>query len=123
MAEFPSWQQGLRRSFPPLTGALQTDVAVFGGGLTGVTTALFLQEQGLRTVLIEADILGHGASFGCAGLLTCHGLPGYRQAAEAIGQDAARAFALLMQESVRGVANLVRRLCISCALTETSVYA
>ena len=39
---------------PPLTGAHTFDVAVVGGGITGLTTALFLKRRGLNVVVLEA---------------------------------------------------------------------
>ena len=37
-------------------------MAVIGGGIVGVTTALALHEAGARVVLIEADRIGHGVT-------------------------------------------------------------
>lgn len=42
-------------SYPPLNDDISTDVLVIGGGITGITTAFELQNEGLRTVLIESD--------------------------------------------------------------------
>ena len=49
---------------PPLVGPLQADVAIVGGGFTGLWTALALKarDPGLSVALIEADICGSGAS-------------------------------------------------------------
>src|ERR1700678_2621588 len=47
---------------PPLDGDVRTDVAVVGGGITGLSTALHLAEQGAGVVLLEADEPGWGAS-------------------------------------------------------------
>jgi len=48
----------------PLTGDATADVAVVGGGYTGLWTALALREQApdLRITLLEAEICGHGPS-------------------------------------------------------------
>jgi len=40
--------------YPPLPGDLTVDVAVIGGGIAGLTTALLLKRQGARVALIEA---------------------------------------------------------------------
>ncbi len=45
-----------------LDGHVQTDVAVVGGGITGLSTALHLAEQGVGVVLLEAEEPGWGAS-------------------------------------------------------------
>jgi glycine/D-amino acid oxidase-like deaminating enzyme/nitrite reductase/ring-hydroxylating ferredoxin subunit len=47
---------------PPLAGELTVDVAVVGGGVAGLTTALLLKDAGLRVAVIEADRIAHGAS-------------------------------------------------------------
>lgn len=49
---------------PPLAGRLSVDVAVVGGGFTGVSTAWHLRERqpGLGIALLEAGVLGQGAS-------------------------------------------------------------
>lgn len=49
-------------SFAALQGDLETDVLVIGGGITGVTLALLLAEQGRRCVLLEADQVGSGTT-------------------------------------------------------------
>ncbi len=47
---------------PPLDGDSRADVAVVGGGFTGLSTALHLAEQGAKVVLLEAEEPGWGAS-------------------------------------------------------------
>ncbi len=47
---------------PALRGAVRADVAVVGGGYTGLSAALHLAEAGRRVVLLEAHRAGFGAS-------------------------------------------------------------
>lgn len=47
---------------PALDGDAQADVVVVGGGITGLSTALHLAEQGAGVVLLEAEEPGWGAS-------------------------------------------------------------
>ncbi len=49
---------------PPLAGDIEVDVAIIGAGYTGLTSAYFLKEAepGLRVALLEADVVGFGAS-------------------------------------------------------------
>ena len=51
-----------RRRSRDSTATCSADVAVIGGGIVGVTTALLLHEAGVRVVLIEADRIGHGVT-------------------------------------------------------------
>jgi gamma-glutamylputrescine oxidase len=45
-----------------LKGDVTTDVAIIGGGSTGVSAALHLAERGFRVTLLEAEHIGWGAS-------------------------------------------------------------
>ena len=86
----PSWWLEEARSYrseptgAPLTGALEADVAVVGGGYTGLWTALALRERdpSLRVALLEAREVGEGPSGRNGGFL--HGywssLPTLRRA-------------------------------------------
>lgn len=56
--------------YPSLRGPHKADVVVVGGGLTGMTTALWLCKAGLRVILLEAETLACGATARCAGMLS-----------------------------------------------------
>ena len=47
---------------PALDGDERADVAVVGAGITGLSTALHLAEQGAKVVVLEAEQPGWGAS-------------------------------------------------------------
>ena len=58
----------------PLNDALDCDVAVIGGGFTGLSAALACAEKGLKVALLEAQNIGFGASGRNGGQL----IPGLR---------------------------------------------
>src|SRR3989338_1621243 len=47
---------------PQLQGEVETDVCVIGAGYTGLSTALFLLENGFKVCILEAAKVGFGAS-------------------------------------------------------------
>ncbi|KJJ94828.1 MULTISPECIES: NAD(P)/FAD-dependent oxidoreductase [Pseudomonadaceae] len=47
---------------PELQGEVETDVCVIGAGYTGLSTALFLLENGFKVTVLEAAKVGFGAS-------------------------------------------------------------
>jgi glycine/D-amino acid oxidase-like deaminating enzyme len=57
---------------PPLSGPSHADVAVLGGGYTGLWTAIRLTqlEPGIRVVIVENDVCGGGASGRNGGFVT-----------------------------------------------------
>ncbi|WP_220814198.1 NAD(P)/FAD-dependent oxidoreductase [Pseudomonas paralcaligenes] len=47
---------------PALQGETETDVCIIGAGYTGLSTALFLLENGFKVTIVEAAKVGFGAS-------------------------------------------------------------
>jgi gamma-glutamylputrescine oxidase len=63
---------------PQLTTDVHAEVAIIGGGFTGLSTALALHQRGISSVVLERDFCGYGASGRNAGHLTptiCKDLP------------------------------------------------
>jgi gamma-glutamylputrescine oxidase len=49
-------------NYPELEGDIRVDVAIVGGGFTGINTALELAEKGLKVAVIEAEKVAYGAT-------------------------------------------------------------
>lgn len=58
------WSQALPAALPPLEKDIEADIAIIGGGLTGLSTAYYLKKNrpANRVVLVEAVRCGNGAS-------------------------------------------------------------
>jgi glycine/D-amino acid oxidase-like deaminating enzyme len=88
----------------PLRGAAKADVAILGGGYTGLWTALRLTElaPGARIVILEADICGGGPSGRNGGFVTgwWDELPGL---IARFGDDGAVRLARAVDESVEAI--------------------
>jgi len=89
---------------PPLQGAAKADIAILGGGYTGLWTALRLTElaPGARIVILEADICGGGPSGRNGGFVTgwWDELPGL---IERFGDDGAVRLAKAVDESAEAI--------------------
>ncbi|MCB2150283.1 MAG: FAD-binding oxidoreductase, partial [Rhodobacteraceae bacterium] len=59
-----------RRTRAALSGREEADVAIVGGGLAGLTTALELARAGTKVALLEAESVGFGASGRNGGLVS-----------------------------------------------------
>lgn len=59
-----------RRPYEALSGEVEADVAIVGGGYTGLWTALFLKElePAISVAVLEAEIVGYGGSGRNAGI-------------------------------------------------------
>ena len=59
------WQEtagNLAAHYPALSEDLHADVAILGGGITGLTAALHLQQAGRRVAVLEAGQIGDGTT-------------------------------------------------------------
>ena len=68
-SDFSGWIDAPADVRPPLTETVTCSVAVIGGGLAGMATALRLAEHGVDTILLEAAFCGYGAGSRNAGQL------------------------------------------------------
>jgi gamma-glutamylputrescine oxidase len=103
-------------AYPQLTGNIEADVVVVGGGFSGVNTALELAERGHQVVLLEANRLCWGAS-GRNGGQIIGGL-GHNpsQFKKTIGSDGVKAIEDMGVECVEIIRERVARYDIDCDL-------
>ena len=122
MKDLPAWQENaLWTEYASLRGRRRTDVVIVGGGFTGLTLAADLAAHGVKTIVLEAKQLLHGASMACMGIVTAQVQGCYETIAGYAGDDAARSYARWMQRCVREVGNTCRRRNYQCGLAATEV--
>jgi gamma-glutamylputrescine oxidase len=97
-----------------LRGSTQADVVVLGGGIAGCSAALHLAKRGYRVALLEARVVGYGAS-GRSGGQTIFGLAASQKALEAeVGRDDARRLFDLSVEALDLTQSLIGEHAIDC---------
>jgi glycine/D-amino acid oxidase-like deaminating enzyme/nitrite reductase/ring-hydroxylating ferredoxin subunit len=88
------------RSFTPLRGDAAADVAVVGGGISGLTAAVILSREGKRVILLERDHVGSGETGNTTSHLT-EAIDGrYQQIATDFGPDGARLVARASRDAI-----------------------
>jgi glycine/D-amino acid oxidase-like deaminating enzyme/nitrite reductase/ring-hydroxylating ferredoxin subunit len=109
-------------SYPPLAGPVIVDVAVVGGGITGLTTALLLKQTGATVTVIEAGRIASGTTgYTTAKITALHGLT-YAQLISEHGAEKTRLYAEANQAGVEQVAALVDQLGIDCQFERQTAY-
>jgi glycine/D-amino acid oxidase-like deaminating enzyme/nitrite reductase/ring-hydroxylating ferredoxin subunit len=109
--------------FPDLNEDVTADVAVIGGGIVGITTALLLQEQGARVVLLEAARLARGVSgHTTAKVSSQHGMV-YARVRASFGSEAARTYGQANEAALDWIARRVQRDAIGCDFRRRPSYA
>lgn len=83
------WQQEIRLFSSAMTGTT-FDVAIIGGGITGVSTACELQRHGQKCILIEANNIGFGTSGGTTAHINTFFDTTFKEAINKFGLDNAR---------------------------------
>lgn len=96
---------------PALDGDLDVDVAIVGGGYTGLWTAYYLKKDrpDLRIAILESRFCGYGASGRNGGWLTNSVTGGRQQYVKSHGRDAAERFQLAMNDTVDEVIAVAER--------------
>jgi gamma-glutamylputrescine oxidase len=100
---------------PLLGGDAQADVAIIGGGYTGLSTAHHLAAAGLDVVVLEASRIGWGASGRNGGVVSGKFRIGFAAMAARWGLDAARRMHSLGIEAIENVAATIAALQIEGA--------
>ena len=99
---------------PTLGADVRTEVAIVGGGYTGLSAALALAEAGVAAVVLERHFCGYGASGRNAGHLTptiCKDLPTARML---FGADTAAQLARFADHCVERTEQLIAEYGIDC---------
>ena len=104
-------------SYPTLAGEELADVCIVGGGFSGLNTAIELARKGFSVVLLEAHLVGWGASGRNGGQLIRGVGHGVEQFEPVIGADGVRQLKLMGLEAVELVRRRVEEFQIDCDLT------
>jgi glycine/D-amino acid oxidase-like deaminating enzyme/nitrite reductase/ring-hydroxylating ferredoxin subunit len=111
-----------QQSYPSLQADMDVDVAVVGGGITGLTTALLCARDGARVALLEARTVGTGTSGKTTGKVTSQHSVIYETLISRHGEEKARQYADANQAGMHQVVRLADELGIDCHLTWASSY-
>lgn len=105
------------RSFPALQENIHTDVCVIGGGMAGLLTAYKLQKRGFKTVVLEANKIGSGATaFTTAKITSLHGLI-YSRIAQNYSLDTAGLYARANEKAINDYEEIITEKGIACSFS------
>ncbi|QHC35179.1 FAD-binding oxidoreductase [Komagataeibacter xylinus] len=106
--------------YPSLTASIQADLAIIGGGLTGLSTAIHAMRAGTETLLLEANDIGYGGS----GRNHGHCVPVLRylnreRAIRILGEERGARYTQILLQSGRSVFSMIRDFDIQCEASHT----
>ncbi len=108
--------------YPPLVGNTNTEVTIVGGGITGVLTAYFLAQKGIKPVLIESLDIGGGTTAHSTGNLYCMVDEKLQKVKSKFDSNTARKVAQSRQSTVDIIEQLVQQHNIDCNFMRAPWY-
>ena len=118
MWDCPLWMEIEKPRLPVMEGAQRCDVAVVGAGLTGITTALLLALEGVKTIVVEADVIGSGTSGRTTGKVTVQ----HDVRLHSLGEAKARGYLAANQSGLDMIVRLIGEYKIDCDYARCPAY-
>lgn len=110
------------RKWAALSGDIEADVAVIGGGMAGILTAYQLERSGVRTVVLEAGRIGGGQTKNTTAKITVqHGMFCHTFL-EKKGKEKAEKYVRANQAAAEEYRKIVEKDKIDCNLTRADSY-
>ena len=118
------WQQNIPDFNPQLLPLESSnyDVIIVGGGITGITTALLLQESGKKCLVAEAQTAGFGTTSGTTAHLNTILDITYDEIAKNFGEDNAKLVLKSTLEAIDLVSQNVENYHIDCGFSRQRGY-
>ena len=112
---------GERRAYAALSSDITVDVAVIGGGITGLTTAYLLAKHGKKVAVLEAHHIGKGSTGNSTGnLYATVGNKGLHAIESKFDADTVRKVVAARAEAVDFIAEIVSQHNIECDFKRVS---
>lgn len=98
------------------------DAAIVGGGITGISTALQLQQSGKKCILLEAANIGFGTTGGTTAHLNDFFDTTFTEAINDFGKDNAQLLAEVGQEAIGIIETNIKNYNIDCNFERKKAY-
>jgi glycine/D-amino acid oxidase-like deaminating enzyme/nitrite reductase/ring-hydroxylating ferredoxin subunit len=119
----PYWRVGLDiPSFPKLDRDIEADVAIVGAGISGITTAYLLAQEGLKVVLLEASTILNGTTGHTTAKITAQHDLIYDELIHHFGEEKARLYYQANSDALQFIKDMVNEHQIECDFTEEDAY-
>ncbi len=109
-------------NYPSLSGPVDADVAVIGGGIAGMTAALLLKRQGARVAVLEAVRVGSGVTGCTTAKVSALQATIYSTIRKRHGSDQASAYAEASVAGMEEIAAIVGEAGIDCDLQRRPAF-
>lgn len=118
----PYWMASTTNTeYPALDKDIKIDVAIVGGGITGILCAYWLNKEGVKTAIIEADRILQGTTGHTTAKITSqHGL--IYSKVKKISEEFAKQYADANQTAIQMYESIAKEYNIECDFVPQSAY-
>lgn len=110
------------REYPKLNQNIEAEVAIIGGGITGVQIAYYLVNRGIKAVVLEKDKICSSTTGGSTGKITSqHGLI-YKYLKDLNGKEYAQKYYKANEEGKENIIKIINKEKIDCDLERKNAY-
>lgn len=119
----PYWRDSISiPEFPALSEDIDVDVAIVGGGISGITAAYLLSSEGLKVALLEADKLLNGSTGHTTAKITAQHNLLYDELIQHTGKCKAKRYYESNQDAIRFIEKTSQELGIDCEFQSEDAY-
>lgn len=116
-----SWIEN-KKQYPKLQNEESAEIAIIGGGLTGLTTAYYLSKAGKEVIVLEKDkICNHTSGNTTAKITSQHGLF-YHYLLQSVGKEQAKQYLETNEQAIENIANIITEENIECDFERQDAY-
>ncbi|MBB6447323.1 FAD-dependent oxidoreductase [Bacillus benzoevorans] len=124
MPQFPEpyWREITFPSFEKLTQNLAVDVAIVGGGITGITAGFLLKQEGLHVAILEAGNILNGTTGHTTAKITAQHNLIYDELIHHFGEEQARLYYQSADDSLQFIIKMIQEKGIDCDFSKEDAY-
>lgn len=109
-------------NYPTLKENIEVDIAIIGGGITGITTAYLLKNEGVKIALLEADRISQGTTGHTTSFVTSQHNIIYNNLINSRGIEIAKQYADANENAIDFIEKLVNKYNIDCDFYRLPAY-
>jgi glycine/D-amino acid oxidase-like deaminating enzyme len=113
--ELSYWCEGAEKPvYPQLLDDIETDVAIIGAGITGLSCAYLLKQAGYKVAVLEKRTVGAGTTGRTTGKVTSQHSLMYKDMTDRLGKDTVSKYGAANQSAVDRIEEIIRKEGIDC---------
>lgn len=111
-----------KEEYKQLNKDIETDICIIGGGITGITTAYYLNQYKIKNVILEKDrICQKTSGYSTTKITSQHGLF-YKYLIDSEGKEFAKKYYEANEKAIENIAKIIEKENIECDFERQPAY-